>query len=249
MAGNTMTYTQGHPYYPQDSVIPGYAPNSTPIPVIIGAFGGIVGVFTLACVSLAKWYSPGLKRAEQLTIGWFTLCGFLHCFFEGYFVLHHASIPASQSIFSQAWKEYSLSDSRYLTSDPFMLCIEMLTTLIWGPLSFLTALLIATSASEHHSRRRSSQHGARHLLQTVVCVGHLYGVALYYGTCGFAEHMRGLSYSRPEWQYYWGYYAGMNAPWAVVPGVLLYQSARAIQGAFAAAAAAAGGLDEGKKGR
>jgi cholestenol delta-isomerase len=48
-------------------------------------------------------------------------------------------------------------------------------------------------------------------------VGHLYGVALYYGTCGFAEHMRGLSYSRPETLYYWGYYVGMNAPWVVVP--------------------------------
>lgn len=51
-----------------------------------------------------------------------------------------------------------------------------------------------------------------------MCVGHLYGVALYYGTCGLAEHMRGISYSRPEAQYYWVYYAGMNAPWAVVPG-------------------------------
>ncbi|KXX79538.1 hypothetical protein MMYC01_203117 [Madurella mycetomatis] len=258
MDGTTMHAAQGHPYYPQDSVIPGYAPNSTPIPVILGAFSGIVGVFTLGCVSLAKWYNPGLKRADQLIIGWFALCGFLHCFFEGYFVLHHASIPASQSIFSQAWKEYSLSDSRYLTSDPFMLCIEMLTTLTWGPLSFLTAVLIATStptstptSTSAPKRHNYSHQGTRHLLQTVVCVGHLYGVALYYGTCGFAEHMRGLSFSRPEWLYYWGYYAGMNAPWAVVPGVLLYQSARAIQGAFVAAAAAPAARDvgEGKKER
>jgi hypothetical protein len=40
---------------------------------------------------------------------------------------------------------------------------------------------------------------------------------LYYGTCGFTEHMRGVSYSRPEGLYYWGYYVGMNAPWVVVP--------------------------------
>jgi cholestenol delta-isomerase len=81
-------------------------------------------------------------------------------------------------------------------------------------------------------------------------VGHLYGVALYYGTCGFAEHMRGLSYSRPEAVYYWGYFVGMNAPWVVVPCgesnlgrrvgrgwadevvVLLWQSGRAIRAAF-----------------
>ena len=42
----------------------------------------------------------------------------------GYFVLNHATLASSQSLFAQLWKEYSLSDSRYLTSDPFMLCIE-----------------------------------------------------------------------------------------------------------------------------
>lgn len=30
--------------------------------------------------------------------------------------------------------------------------------------------------------------------------------------------MHGISYSRPEVLYYWVYYAGMNAPWAVIPG-------------------------------
>ncbi|KAK4115337.1 Emopamil-binding protein [Canariomyces notabilis] len=224
---------QSHPYFPQDSAVPGYVPNSAPLLVITGAFGGIIAVFLLGCISLARWCNPALKKAEQLAIGWFVLCGFLHCFFEGYFVLNHASITSSQSLFAQLWKEYSLSDSRYMTSDPFMLCIETLTTLTWGPLSLLTALLIALSSKPGSTSGR--YHGTRHLLQTVVCVGHLYGVALYYGTCGFAEHMRGLSYSRPEPLYYWGYFAGMNAPWAVVPCVLLLQSAKAIQGAFAAA--------------
>lgn len=128
-------------------------------------------------------------------------------------------------------------------------------------------------------------------------------MALYFGTCGLAERMRGgTSYSRPEPLYYWGYYAGMNAPWAVVPGreylpsflpyptlfgchccvwlcvclarghgyleiltvfwimmglttvietiVLLYQSARAIRGAFAVAGAGhAERMVEGKKRR
>jgi hypothetical protein len=52
---------------------------------------------------------------------------FLHAFFEGYFVLYHALLAGSQSVFAQLWKEYALSDSRYMTSDPFMLCIESLT--------------------------------------------------------------------------------------------------------------------------
>ncbi|KAL2156221.1 hypothetical protein VTH82DRAFT_966 [Thermothelomyces myriococcoides] len=229
--------SQGHPYFPQDAPIPGYVPNSTPLLVILGYFGFIIGAFVSACVTLARWHNPVLKRSNQLTIAWFALCGFLHLFFEGYFVLNHATLASSQSLFSQLWKEYALSDSRYLSSDPFMLCIESLTVLTWGPLSLLAAFLTA--------RDRPSDRGARHLVQAVVCVGHLYGVALYYGTCGFAERMRGVSYSRPEPLYYWGYYAGMNAPWAVVPCLLLWQSVREVQGAFQRLAK----LEEGRKQR
>ncbi|KAL2169649.1 hypothetical protein VTG60DRAFT_5788 [Thermothelomyces hinnuleus] len=227
--------SQGHPYFPQDAAIPGYAPNSTALPAILGSFGFIIGAFVSACVVLARWHSPALKRSDQLTIAWFALCGFLHLFFEGYFVLNHAALSSSQSLFAQLWKEYALSDSRYLTSDPFMLCIETLTVLTWGPLSLLAAFLIA--------RDRPAERGARHLVQAAVCVGHLYGVALYYGTCGFAERMRGVSYSRHEPLYYWGYYAGMNAPWAVVPCLLLWRSVRAVQGAFRQLAKA----EEGRK--
>ncbi|KAL2135441.1 hypothetical protein VTI74DRAFT_8543 [Chaetomium olivicolor] len=227
----------GHPYYPQDSIIPGYASNSTPLLVILGAFGGIVGGFVLGSVALARWCSPALERAELLTTGWFVLCGFLHCFFEGYFVLNYDSIPASQSLFAQLWKEYALSDSRYLTKNPFMLCIESLTVITWGPLSLATAFLAA--------RNRKTEQGIRHLLQAIVCVGHLYGVLLYYGTCGFTERIHGLQYSRPEALYYWGYYVGMNAPWVVVPAVLLWRSARGIQRVFKIVAEA----EDGKKGR
>jgi hypothetical protein len=66
-------------------------------------------------------------------------------------------------------------------------------------------------------RRSATEQTVRHLTQAAVSVAHLYGAALYYGTCGFAEHIRGEVYSRPEFLYYWVYYAGMNAPWGVVP--------------------------------
>ncbi|KAL1839120.1 hypothetical protein VTJ49DRAFT_1851 [Mycothermus thermophilus] len=214
--------------------IQGYVPNEWPLPVILGAFGGLIGAFVLGWLALARWLSSGSKSglsgADQFTVAWFSLCGFLHLFFEGYFVLNHATLASSQTLFSQLWKEYGLSDSRYLSSDPFMLCIEALTVLIWAPLSLTTATLTARA-----SRRRSpAEQTARHLLQVIVCIGHLYGVALYYGTCGFAERMRGEVYSRPEFVYYWVYYAGMNAPWAVVPFWLLWRSAKAIQAAFGA---------------
>ena len=45
----------------------------------------------------------------------------------GYFVLNHASLAGHQTLFGQLWKEYALSDSRYLTSDPFMISVETIT--------------------------------------------------------------------------------------------------------------------------
>lgn len=125
------------------------------------------------------------------------------------------------------WKEYALSDSRYLTSDPFMICVEAITVVsgpcaypnpillgqdpkqstqtVWGPLSFATAISIARTGS------------LRHPLQIIVSVGHLYGVALYYATCFVEEKLNGITYSRPEAQYYWGYFLGCNMPWVIAP--------------------------------
>jgi cholestenol delta-isomerase len=131
-----------HAYFPQDIQIPTYIPNKTPIPVLLLSFGSILAICVLANLFLAR-HARKLSTYDQLNFCWFTLCqsshidsilpaltktgAFLHLFFEGYFVVYHASIPASQSIFAQLWKEYALSDSRYVVSDPFMLCIESLT--------------------------------------------------------------------------------------------------------------------------
>ncbi|KAK0711247.1 emopamil binding protein [Lasiosphaeris hirsuta] len=217
----------GHPYYPPGVKIPGrYSPNVLAVPVLLGAFGIILIAIVAVVQLLAKQVNPAIGRPEQLTLAWFTLCAFLHCFFEaGYFILNHESIAASQHLFAQLWKEYALSDSRYMTSDPFMLCIEALTVFIWGPLSILTAILIIRD-------KASNTTGLRHILQSIVSVGHLYGVALYYGTCYFEERYNGVSYNRPEFLYYWAYYVGLNSPWAVVPAVLLYRSSRAVSRAF-----------------
>jgi hypothetical protein len=53
--------------------------------------------------------------------------GAIHLFFEGYFSLNHTRMGPAQDIFGQLWKEYAFSDSRYLTSDPFVLCMETVT--------------------------------------------------------------------------------------------------------------------------
>ncbi|PHH53533.1 3-beta-hydroxysteroid-Delta(8),Delta(7)-isomerase [Ceratocystis fimbriata CBS 114723] len=134
---------------------------------------------------------------EMLVIGWFSLCAFLHCCFEGYFVFFHRSLAGRQDLFAQLWKEYGLSDSRYLVSDPFML--------VWGPLSLAAVAAIVLRSP------------LRILLTTLVSMGHLYGVVLYYSTCYVEHAFTGRSHSRPEFLYFWVYYAGCNIPWAIVP--------------------------------
>lgn len=71
-------------------------------------------------------------------------------------MLNHAVLPSSQSLFAQLWKEYSLSDSRYMTSDFFMLCIETLTVVriiiaisLSSPSSFSSSLDTRTRTYTH----------------------------------------------------------------------------------------------------
>lgn len=45
----------------------------------------------------------------------------------GYFGLYHMRLARSQDLFSQLWKEYAHSDSRYMTSDTTVLWIERVT--------------------------------------------------------------------------------------------------------------------------
>jgi hypothetical protein len=46
---------------------------------------------------------------------------------KAYFVRHWRDLAGQQGLLGQLWKEYSLSDSRYLTQDPSVLCLEVIT--------------------------------------------------------------------------------------------------------------------------
>ena len=50
-----------------------------------------------------------------------------------------------------------------------------------------------------------------------MCIAHLYGVTLYFATEYRNEKMTGDSASLPGFLYYWVFYFGFNAVWAVVP--------------------------------
>lgn len=143
------------------------------------------------------------------------------CAVPGYFAYNFQTIGGSSHIFGQLWKEYSLSDSRYLTQDSFVTCMEAVTAIFWGPLSFVCVFMIATD------------HPLRYPLQSVISLGQLYGDVLYYATCSFDKIVEGIVYTRPEAFYYWCYYMLMNSFWIVIPLALVWQSMAEVGKAFA----------------
>ena len=129
-------------------------------------------------------------------------------------------MSSRNDFFGQLWKEYALSDSRYITQDSFVVCMESITAYLWGPLSFLCAYLIFTN------------HPLRHQLQTIISLGQLYGLILYYATYAFEELVHGVVLGRPEWIYYYFYYVMCNAFWLFIPTWLIYESTRETSRAF-----------------
>lgn len=135
-----------HSYYPLGIHIPGYLPNESSVPSLIGQFAllwaAIVGIAWLT-ISRSR---PDASIADHLAFVWFCLSMFapiswfgrikliqiylaasIHLFFEGYFVVNHMTIGGKSHLFAELWKEYSLSDSRYLRSDAFLVCMESVT--------------------------------------------------------------------------------------------------------------------------
>ncbi|KAI1501227.1 Emopamil binding protein-domain-containing protein [Biscogniauxia marginata] len=211
-----------HPYYPLGVSIPSYAPNEAPVSVLLPAFGGALAFVLVGAAVVARRSNPGLSASSLAVFCWFVMNACIHCIFEGYFVLNHATVASSQNLLAQLWKEYALSDSRYLTSDFFMLSVEGITASVWGPLCLLNAVSIVRASP------------ARHALRIIACTAHLYGVALYYATSLSELYFAGRSHSRPEDLYFWVYYVGFNLPWAVVPAILLYDSLNTITRAMRA---------------
>ncbi|KAF2874003.1 Emopamil binding protein-domain-containing protein [Massariosphaeria phaeospora] len=209
-----------HPYYPIEVEIVGYLANEWNTVELCAMFAaGCAVIFSITYV-IVKRLRPRMSTGDLFTILWFVLCGCIHLFFEGYFAYNFRNMGRMQDLFGQLWKEYSLSDSRYLTQDAFVLCMESITAAFWGPLSFVTAALIAVD------------HPLRYSLQVIVSLGQLYGDVLYYGTSMFDHYILNLSYSRPEAGYFWGYFVLMNAFWIVIPLYLIFKGVGATWTAF-----------------
>ncbi|CAG7957163.1 unnamed protein product [Penicillium salamii] len=196
-----------HNYYPPSIELPHFVENESPVIPLILRFGVLWAAVIVGSYSLITRLRPTYKLSDRIAFVWMCLTGFIHLFFEAHFVIYHASLAGRQGLFDQLWKEYSLSDSRYLTSDAFLISMEAVTAFCWGPLAFLIAYCIAV------------QHPMRHALQIIVSLGQVYGDVLYYATS-----LLDVSYCRPEGYYFWFYYFFFNFIWVVVGCYYMKQS-------------------------
>ncbi|KAJ3475981.1 hypothetical protein NLG97_g9280 [Lecanicillium saksenae] len=210
-----------HSYYPPGVAIAGYVPNTLSTVQILAIFTSTLTSVLAPCYFLIRRVRPSISTAEMATALWFVLCGVIHLGLEGHYARHEHHIGASSHVLSQLWKEYSLSDSRYLTRDSFMVCMESITAVCWGPLSFLCAYGVVRDSSW------------RHPIQSIISLGQIYGDVLYYGTCTYESLVYGRHFSRPEMYYFVGYYVFLNAFWIVIPSILLFSSAKQTSNAFA----------------
>lgn len=207
VAGNITKVAQAvHPYYPLDVTIDGWAANEWGVPALLTVFFGACAVLFTATYFVAKRINSHLSKGELITIMWFVLSGAIHLLFEGYYAANFADLGAKQTLLGQLWKEYAFSDSRYLTQNSFVLCMETFTAVCWGPGCLAVAALIML------------RHPMRYPLQMIVSMGQFYGDALYYATCMFDHYVAGVTYSRPEAFYFWFYFFFMNFLWIMIPG-------------------------------
>lgn len=195
-----------NPYYPLGTTVEGWVANEASVAEILGVFFGACAVLFSATHVVSKRLQPNLSNVELLTAMWFVLSGAIHIFFEGYYVFNVLDIGTHQTWIGQMWKEYAFSDSRYLTQNAFVLCMESITAIAWGPGCLLVAAMVIF------------RHPLRFPLQGLVSLGQVYGDVLYYGTAYFEHVVYGLSYSRPEPFYFYFYFVFMNAIWMVIPG-------------------------------
>ncbi|KAF9977338.1 hypothetical protein BGZ73_006379 [Actinomortierella ambigua] len=187
-----------------------YVPNTDSMEKTVGIVFAAFGVIMVGSLAVAYQRRNSTIRGigGQLTFMWLVTCGFTHLILEGYYVIFNKTLAGLNSPLAQVWKEYSLADSRYLTSDPCVLGVEAITAFAWGPLALYTAY------AQYHDLP------SRHILQLIVSLGQLYGDILYY----FTTLIEGCPHGDPHPYYFYFYFIHFNAWWVIIPIILMYSS-------------------------
>ncbi|XP_034028366.1 3-beta-hydroxysteroid-Delta(8),Delta(7)-isomerase-like [Thalassophryne amazonica] len=207
-----------HPYWPRDLHIPSYVANDRSMSEILVFLFSASVTLVIVTYLITGWKEPTRRLGSwrRLAVCWFAVCGFIHSVIEGWFSLYYDIIPRDQSFLSQLWKEYSKGDSRYVIADNFTVCVETVTSWIWGPFCFWAVFAFLTNKPY------------RFVLQLIISLGQLYGAVLYF----FTEHRDGYIHSEfGHPVYFWFYFVFMNTLWIVTPLLLIVDAWRQLSAA------------------
>ena len=178
--------------------------------LIVGIFGSVLLLqIFFALTATCRRGANGLK-AFSPTVFWYTLCFIVHSWIEYNFVYNRST---DRSGFKNGLNLYGAADFRYgigqnLELEPGTAAMEMITALVSGPLCLLTAWAIVGNKPW------------RWTLQIMSSMCHLYGLVWFMAHPFFA----GSDISSSDPFLYWVIFVGFNAPWGIIPPILLLQA-------------------------
>ncbi|KAJ2800802.1 hypothetical protein H4R20_003926 [Coemansia guatemalensis] len=201
-----------HPYYPRDAHLPHYVASTLNVSEAFITLGSSVALTVIISAVLISQARTQLTCKDKSIVIWMLACAGIHMVLEGYFAFNHKNLAGMQTVLADLWREYSHSDSRYLTSDPFTVIMEGITALVDGSVAIVTAYGVLTDSP------------VRYPAQLITSLMQLYGNVLYMGI----NLMEGFRYTNPHPFYFYGYFVSMNAIWMVVPAYLIYDACKNI---------------------
>ncbi|XP_028774072.1 probable 3-beta-hydroxysteroid-Delta(8),Delta(7)-isomerase [Neltuma alba] len=201
MEGSQVTHS--HPYEPRDLQLPGFVPLFLSQSTIIGVYG-VASLLVVSFIWLLSGRLRKLTKIDRVLMCWWAFTGLTHIILEGYFVFSPEFYKdKTANYLAEVWKEYSKGDSRYAGRDAGIVTVEGITAVLEGPASLLVVYAIASGKSYSY------------ILQFAVCLGQLYGTAVYYTTA----ILEGDKFSANTF-YYYAYYIGANFSWIVIPSLI-----------------------------
>jgi hypothetical protein len=170
-----------------------------------------VGAVATAGLAFVTGKKSKLSLVNTLTIWWLMWDIIVHVVVEAPFLIISMVSTAnkSTSFFALPWKEYGKADTRWLDSNPYIVCLECVAVF---PVTIWCVMLIYAIV-----RRRPY----RHWLQLVLSTCELYGNWMQFGPEWIAGNPD-LSASDPV--FLWVYLVFFNAIWLVFPILLVIHS-------------------------
>jgi len=177
--------------------------------VFAGIFGGVLVLQLLLSLSALCRRRGRMLKAFTPTVFWLLISGIIHSWIEWSFVFQRTTS------FTNSMNLYGAADFRYgvgknLELEPGTAAMEAITAYLSGPLCFLLAWGIV------------GQKSWRWGVQIMTCTCQIYGLLWFMSHPLFLEER--ISSMDPF--LYWVIFVGFNAPWGIVPPILLIQALR-----------------------